>query len=138
MTPRSPPASGSSSLGAGGDQADHVEGADQIDLDHLAEHVERVRSVLADRLQRDRDAGAVDQDARRRRARFADLGDRRFGILGARHVAFERDAAELGRDLFGTRQPDVEDRDPGAPGGKRASRRLAQSRAAAGDDRNLA
>ena len=46
MTPRSPPSSGSSSLGAGGDQADHVEGADQIDLDHLAEHVERVRPSL--------------------------------------------------------------------------------------------
>ena len=60
------------------------------------------------------------------------------GIFGARHVAFQRNAAELGRDLFGARQPDVEDRDPGAPGSKRAGRRLAQPRAAAGDDRNLA
>ncbi len=87
---------------------------------------------------RDRDAGAVDEDARLDRTACATSATAASGIFGARHVAFDRDAAELGCDLFGTRQPDIEDRDLGAPGSKRAGRGLAQSRAAAGDDRNLA
>ena len=48
-----------------GGQPQHVEGADQVDLDDLLEAVERERAVLAQRLDRVADARAVDVDAQR-------------------------------------------------------------------------
>ena len=66
MTPRS--ASGLDRLGLGdalGGQPDHVERADQVDLDDSSEVVERERAVLAQRLDRVADAGAVDDDPHR-------------------------------------------------------------------------
>ena len=49
-------------LRAGSEKADHVETADEVDLDHLAVVVEGVRTLLADRLHRNGDAGAIDED----------------------------------------------------------------------------
>jgi len=48
-----------------GRQPDHVERADQVDLDDLAEQLERVRPVLADDLGRGADARAIDHDPER-------------------------------------------------------------------------
>ena len=48
-----------------GGQPQHVERADQVDLDDLLERVERERAVLAQRLDRVADARAVDVDAQR-------------------------------------------------------------------------
>ena len=78
MTPRS----SSDRLGLGdplGGQPQHVEGADQVDLDDLPEAVQRERAVLAQRLDGVADAGAVDVDAQRAQ-RLGDverLADRR-------------------------------------------------------------
>ena len=64
MTPRSSP----TRFGLGdalGGQPQHVEGADQVDPDHLLEPVQRERAVLGQRLDGVADAGAVDVDAQR-------------------------------------------------------------------------
>src|SRR5690606_7676819 len=121
---------------AHGKQADHVECADQVDLDHLAVVVERVRPVLRGGACGDGDAGAVDQDARGAEL-FGDRGEGLLATLGRRDVAPDRDPADVGRNLFGAVDADIEDRDLRAPGGKRPRRRLAQARTAAGDDGNL-
>ena len=98
--------------------------------------VERVRAVLAGRLHRNRDAGAVDEDAGVAQL-VGDLREGGLGALLARHVAFDGDAAEILRHRLGALDADVEQRDLRALGGKRARRRLAETGAAAGDDRDL-
>ena len=69
----------------------HVEGADQVDLDDLLEPVEGERAVLAQRLDRIADARAVDVDAQRthllggvqRRGDRVGIGDVGLDELGA-------------------------------------------------------
>ena len=63
-----------------GEQPQHVEGADQIDLDHLGELGQRVDAVLADDPRRAADAGAIHQNARGAVGRLA-LGDRRLDVV---------------------------------------------------------
>ena len=45
-----------------GGEAQHVEGADQVDLDHVGEDLEVVRPLLGDRALRPADPGAADRD----------------------------------------------------------------------------
>ena len=61
MTPRSPSVAGFFFGDGRGGEADHVESADEIDVDGLCEGVEAMRAVAADDFFRRRDAGAVDQ-----------------------------------------------------------------------------
>jgi hypothetical protein len=63
----------------GGEQAQGVERADQVDLDHPLVVGERLRAVAADDALGDADAGAVDQDAGTSvlRVRLLDGGSRR-------------------------------------------------------------
>ena len=61
ITPRSPSASGSFFAHRRGRQAEHVERAHQVDLDHLAKQVQIVRPVAADDPRRAENAGAAHQ-----------------------------------------------------------------------------
>ena len=61
-TPRSPSSSGSFSLIAAAARLQHVEGADQVDLDHLREHLEVVGAALVGDPLGPADAGAADRD----------------------------------------------------------------------------
>ena len=101
------------------DEADHVEAADEIDLDDLPERVELMRPIPADRPRADEDAGTVDE-----KARFAEpargFGDGGLATLGAAHVAADGDPADRRCHAFGAFHSDVENRDPGTAGGERA------------------
>ena len=120
----------------GREQPQHIERADQIDLDHLLVVGKRHRPVAADDALRRTDAGAVEQDTRR-----AELGigflHGRFSACGIRHVALHRDTA----DRLGMRirriQIDVEQRDLGARCRQHRGCRGAETGAAAGDDRGV-
>ena len=64
MTPRSPSSPGVF-LGDGlGGKANHVEGADEVDIDGSREGFEAMRPFAAEQLFRGRDAGAVHQACR--------------------------------------------------------------------------
>ena len=67
MTPRSSPSS-VDRLHPRRGQADHVEGAHEVDPDHPLEVLERQRARLADDLARGGDARAADDDAQRTEA----------------------------------------------------------------------
>ena len=108
----------------------HVEGADQVDLDHPVEIGKRHRAVAADHALGDADAGAVDQHARRA-MRLGGRGDRGFrrGRIG--DVADHGDAADLGGDGFGELGVEVAYRDLGAlapPAGARSRRPIPMRR----------
>ncbi len=99
MTPRSSPIW----FGLGdplGAQPQHVEGADQVDLDHLAERVQREDAVLAQHPDRVAGAGAVDHDAQRPQ-RLGDVEGRGHRLLvgdvGRRET---RMLAELADDVL--------------------------------------
>ena len=64
ITPRSPSASGNGIEPAhfSGGEPDHVERADQIDLDHAVECVQRHWPIAADHPSRGADAGTIDQN----------------------------------------------------------------------------
>src|SRR5690606_29906904 len=61
-------------------EADHVEGADQVDRDHAGEGVEREGAVAADGAPRRADAGTIDEDAGDAVTRLGG-GDRFGGLL---------------------------------------------------------
>jgi hypothetical protein len=117
-------------------EADYVEGADQVDLDHLGEHAEVVRAVLGDGTGGAADAGAVHRDPRS--AELLDHGlDRGLGAGGIRHVGLDEDSADLPGLLLAELFLQIEDRDLGACRRQRRRRGAAQSRCAAGDDGGL-
>ena len=106
-----------------GGQPDHVERADQVDLDDLGEAVEGERTVLAQRLDGVADAGAVDVDTQRahllggveRRADLLGVGDVGFDELGARTQLLDRvlalevdhdDGCAAIQQALGGRQPE--------------------------------
>ena len=133
MTPRSP-SIGFELAHLRSHEADHVEGADQVDPDHLLEVGERMGPITADDPFGDADSGAIDQNPRRP-VRRRGLGDCRAGGRFVGDVADNRRAADrLGR-LLRRRRVEIEDRDPRSLGGERLRRRAAESRAAAGHDR---
>ena len=114
-----------------GGQPQHVEGADQVDLDDLLESVERERAVLAQRLGRIADARAVDVDAQR--AHLLGGVERRADGLGICHVGLDElgAVAEL-LDGFGT--PEVDDDHRCAPVEQPLGGRQAETGGSSGDD----
>jgi hypothetical protein len=117
-------------------QADHVEAADQVDVDHAREGGQRVRAVLAHGLGADGDACAIDQ------AHQLAAGQRRrhdgLGICFLRHIAAHEDAADLGRQRLTLVGLHIGHHHGGTGGGQHARRAFAQARGAAGDDEDLA
>ncbi len=112
-------------------EPDHVERADQVDLDDLAERIERERAVLAQRL--DRVAGARAVDAMRTGP--SDLGDvergGHGGLVGDVGLGEGRPVTELVDGLFA---PDVEHDHLRARVEQSLGGRQAQARRATGDD----
>ncbi len=96
-----------------GRQPQHVEGADQVDPDHLVEIGKRHRAFAADHPLGDADAGAIHQHPRRAMG-LGRRGD--GGFRGGRvgDVADHRDAADLGGDAFGELGVEVAHGDLGA------------------------
>ena len=117
-----------------GGEPDGVERADEVDVDHPREILERHRPVAADDAARRRDAGAVDEDARRPEL-VARLRDGSGGLVGVDHVAGDGDAADLRRHLRRRLDVDVEDRHLGAERRELRRGRPAEAGAAAGDER---
>jgi hypothetical protein len=122
--------------GVGG-QADHVEAADQVDRDGLAEHGQVVRAVLADGLLGRRDAGAVDQ-AHQLAELERGLGHDRLAVGFLAHVALDEHAADVFRNGFALVSLHVGDHDLAAVGRQHARRAFAEARSATGHDENLA
>ena len=82
----------------GGEEATHVVGADQVDVDDAGEVFQRRRAaVLLHDALGGADAGDVHQDAGRA-VRGGGLRDGGLGAFGAGHVALHGDAADVGRD----------------------------------------
>ena len=80
MTPRWPSSSGSVCGDRLGGQREHVEGADQVDLDTVAYSAEVVHALLAEDPRGGADAGAVDRPCAAARRPSAG-GDRRAADL---------------------------------------------------------
>ena len=130
MTPRSSP-SGSLLGDALRRQPQHVERADQVDLDDLLEGVQRERAVLAQRLGGITDTGAVDVDPQRAH-RFGDierLADR--GLVGDVGLDELGPITERGDGLF---TPQVDHDDGCAPVEQPLRGRQAEPGGTAGDD----
>ncbi len=133
MTPRSPFVVGLVRVHARRREPQHVEGADQVDLDDLAERLEVVRrAVSVDRAFGPTDARAVDARAQRR-----DLGrggDRRgdLGLVG--DIGLGERAVQLLGDDLALGHVAVDDHDVGALGGEPPSRGFAHPGGAAGDE----
>ena len=70
-----------------GGEPQHVEGADQVHLDHVGEDLEVVRALLGDRPLRPADPGAADRDPQL--AVVACRGDRGLDLLGLEHVRLD-------------------------------------------------
>ncbi|MDT4842015.1 hypothetical protein FQZ97_758950 [compost metagenome] len=119
-----------------GRQADHVEAADQVDRDGLAEHGQRVRAVLAHGLLGRCDAGAVDQAHQLAELDGGSHHGLAVGFLA--HVALDEHAADFLRNGFALVSLHVGDDHLGAVGGQHARCAFAEARSATGHDKNLA
>eukprot|EP01022_Parablepharisma_sp_SALTPOND_P035227 TRINITY_DN945_c0_g1_i1.p1 TRINITY_DN945_c0_g1~~TRINITY_DN945_c0_g1_i1.p1 ORF type:complete len:1221 (+),score=475.85 TRINITY_DN945_c0_g1_i1:429-4091(+) len=122
---------------AGGHQADHVEGADQVDVDDAAEVVQRDgAAILAHHAAGAADAGAVDQDARHAIGCLGGLQGRfhggGVGDVAAGGVAFQF----IGQCLGGI-HVDVQDGNTGAGPYQLAYGFGTEAGGAAGDQRGL-
>ena len=121
-----------------GGQARHVERADQVDPNHFAEHVERVRSVLVDGPLRPADPRAAHRDVK-----TAEFVDSR--LHGPLHVGFSRHVgrrkpngvAQLLGDRFARRVSQVGDHDARTAGDQRFNRCPAQPGRPAGHQRSF-
>ena len=117
-----------------GRQADHVEAADQVHGDGLAEHRQRVRAVLADGLLGRRDAGAVDQAdqlAELQRGRHHGLA-----VLLA-DIALDEHATDLMHHGLALFDLHVGDDHFAAVGGQHSHGAFTQPRSSAGNDECL-
>ena len=118
-----------------GGNADHVESANEVDVDDAREVGQLLRAVLVQHLFGDADAGAVDQalQAAEARQRLRHAGQ---GIgLGADIGALKRGAgAELDSQRSAAFGIQVGDDDIGALAVEGANRGFAESRGAAGDN----
>jgi len=117
-------------------QADAVERADQVDLDHLAVEIEvvgrAVLAVLADGARRPPDAGTVDQGPQGPKGLGRlDSGD---DLLGVGHVGVGEGAAELLGQHLAAIGLKVGDHDLHSPLGEQARRRLTEAGCTTGDD----
>ena len=116
-----------------GEQPQHVEGADQIDVDDADELRQRIDAVLADDALRAADAGAVHQHARDAVRGFG-LGDRGLDRVLVGDVGVQRDALHFGGDLFGVFLVLVDHADLRALGGHGAGGSGTETGATAGDE----
>ncbi len=112
-----------------GGEAQHVEGADQVDLDDVREELEVVRPVLRRGALRPADARAADRDPQA----AAGLGggvDGGRDLLGLGHVTSTKRArvAELGDERLALLRVQVGDHHRRAARVQRADRRRAQAR----------
>ena len=112
QTPRSPSSSASFSFIAVAGQPQHVEGADQVDLDHVVEDLQVVRPLLAGGPLGPADPRAADRDPQ------AALGlgggvDRGLDRLGLHHVRLDEPSplAELGGERLALLGVQVGDHD---------------------------
>jgi hypothetical protein len=89
-----------------------VEARDQVEVDHGAKFVERMRPLLRERALRDTAAGSIDAEVKRTEV-VGRTRDRGFGAgeVGDVTGVETRATAESGRDLFPLRARAVEDRD---------------------------
>jgi hypothetical protein len=117
-------------------EADHVEAADQVDVDRLGERGERMRAFLADGLDAEGDAGAIHQADQLAEPERGGDGGLAVGFL--RDVAAHEAAADLGRDRLAPIRLQVGDHDLGAVLGEHPRRAFAEAGSAAGDDEYLA
>ena len=109
----------------------------EVHLDDAREGIERVRSVLAEHLFREHDAGGIDDAAQRAELRrhLQSAANARFvGHVDARE---SRAAAELRHEPRAGRLVDVGDHHARARFDEHPRRRFAQSRGAAGDEENV-
>ena len=137
MTPRSPSVSAGSLRHLGGGEAHHVEGADEIDLDHPGEFLQGQRAVPAEDAAGNEDAGDIDQDAGGTMG-LGRGGHRGLAAGGARDVAFQPQPADLLGHGLGPLAVQVENRDL-RPRFCQMPRHIgADARAPAGDDGRLA
>ena len=116
-----------------GEQPQHVEGADQIDVDDAHEFCQRIDAVLADDALRAADAGAVHQHAGDAMRAFG-FRQRRLDLLLVGDVGMQGDTLHFGRDLFGVFLALVEHADFCPFGGHGARGGGAEAGASAGDD----
>src|SRR5262249_24803779 len=106
---------------------------DQIDIDDADEFRQRIDAVLAYHALRAADAGAVHQHARHAMRGFR-LRNRGLHRLLVGDVGMQRDALDLGRDLFGIFLVLVEHADLGAFGRHGAGGGGAETGATAGNE----
>ncbi len=116
-----------------GREAQHVEGADQVDLDDRLERHQRVRTLGAGDLLRPAGAGTADRDAQPA-VGFGGLGYRRLHLCLVAHVAGDELQPELARERLALLGVDVGDRDDRPALVQRTHGRLAQSRGASRDE----
>lgn len=113
-------------------KSQHVERADQIDLDHLAVFGERKRAFLSDRLARGSDPGTVDQYARRAMGGRGFVEDRTGRSVG--DVATQGQTADLRGHLPGAVEVDVQHSYLRALAGQCGCGRRSETRSATGND----
>jgi hypothetical protein len=92
------------------EQTQHVEAADQVDLDDLAEQVEIMRAVASGDPDSGCNTGAIDQDAGFAEG-FGCFGQCRFCSCRVGDVAGDRLAPDLGGHFLGLFEIDIEQRD---------------------------
>jgi hypothetical protein len=117
-------------------QTQHIEAADQVDVDHLGETAQRMRAVLAEDLLATDDAGAVDQTVEAAKGFYRRL----HGSFSGGFVADVGDNALCAQTLslsghgFGVH---VHQHHFGAGTDQQFSGGRTEARCAAGDDKNL-
>src|SRR5207237_721376 len=116
-----------------GKQPQHVEGADQVDVDDADEFRQRIDAVLADGALRTADAGAVHQYAGDAVGGFG-FGNRRLDRVLVGDVGVKRHALYFSGDLFGVFLVLVDHADFRALGGHGAGGGGAETGATAGDE----
>ena len=116
-----------------GEQAQHVEGADQVDVDDANKLCQRIDAVLADGALRTADAGTVHQHTRDAVGGFR-LGNRGLDAFFVGDVGVQGNTFHFGGDLFGIFLVLVDNADFRALGSHGAGGSGAEAGATAGDE----
>ena len=121
-----------------GGEADHIEGADEVDVDGSCERVEAMRTFAADDFFGGCNAGAVDEPVQMAEGAEREI-DGGLGVAFAGDIS-EREAggrAQLGGESFAGCAIDVGDDDGGAFSDEQPRRGRAEPRCAAGDEKDM-